>query len=86
MAMPSSTPVISDPSSSPLATVARLEHIFDALPLAVAEFDAVGHADMPVGFDVDGVGAQVAVTVADAARCGTLIYQCEIRSKEALAE
>lgn len=40
MAMPSSTPVISDPSSSPLATVARLEHIFDALPLAVAEFDA----------------------------------------------
>ena len=40
MAMPSSTPVISDSSSSPLATVARLEHIFDALPLAVAEFDA----------------------------------------------
>jgi len=27
-------------AASPLATVARLEHIFDALPLAVAEFDA----------------------------------------------
>ena len=41
MAMPSSMPFL-DPSSSssPLATVARLEHIFDALPLAVAEFDA----------------------------------------------
>ena len=39
MAMPRTTPFLSDPSS-PLDTVARLEHIFDALPLAVAEFDA----------------------------------------------
>ena len=38
----SGTPPIGTVSSaaSPLATVARLEHIFDALPLAVAEFDA----------------------------------------------
>ncbi|MBC7842238.1 MAG: PAS domain-containing protein [Gemmatimonadaceae bacterium] len=39
MAMPRTTPFLADLSSSPEATVARLEHIFDALPLAVAEFD-----------------------------------------------
>jgi signal transduction histidine kinase len=39
MAMPRTTPFLADPSSSPEATAARLEHIFDALPLAVAEFD-----------------------------------------------
>jgi signal transduction histidine kinase len=39
MAMPRTTPVLTDLSSSPETTVARLEHIFDALPLAVAEFD-----------------------------------------------
>jgi len=37
----STSPNGSDSAASPpLATVARLEHIFDALPLAVAEFDA----------------------------------------------
>jgi signal transduction histidine kinase len=40
MAMPRTTPFLADLTSSPEATVARLEHIFDALPLAVAEFDA----------------------------------------------
>lgn len=40
MAMPRTTPFFADPLSSPESTVARLEHIFDALPLAVAEFDA----------------------------------------------
>ena len=40
MAMPRTTPYLADLPSSPVATVARLEHIFDALPLAVAEFDA----------------------------------------------
>ena len=40
MAMPRTTPFLADPLSSPESTVARLEHIFDALPLAVAEFDA----------------------------------------------
>jgi signal transduction histidine kinase len=40
MAMPRTTAPVADLPLSPLATVARLEHIFDALPLAVAEFDA----------------------------------------------
>ena len=40
MAMPLITPMSADLVPSPQATVARLEHIFDALPLAVAEFDA----------------------------------------------
>ena len=40
MAMPRTTPYLADPLVSPESTVARLEHIFDALPLAVAEFDA----------------------------------------------
>lgn len=39
MALPRSTTPF-EPPTSPFATVARLEHIFDALPLAVAEFDA----------------------------------------------
>jgi len=39
MALPRTTSIL-EPPSSPVATVARLEHIFDALPLAVAEFDA----------------------------------------------
>lgn len=38
--MPRTTPVHAAATTAPLETVARLEHIFDALPLAVAEFDA----------------------------------------------
>jgi signal transduction histidine kinase len=40
MAMPRTTTPIAEFPVTPIATVARLEHIFDALPLAVAEFDA----------------------------------------------
>ena len=39
MVLPRSTTLLAEPPSAD-ATVERLEHIFDALPLAVAEFDA----------------------------------------------
>jgi signal transduction histidine kinase len=39
MALVHTPTAVAEPPISPLTTVARLEHIFDALPLAVAEFD-----------------------------------------------
>jgi signal transduction histidine kinase len=40
MALPRTNSAVVELPVSPLTTVARLEHIFDALPLAVAEFDS----------------------------------------------